>query len=173
MAAVRTDDVYSLVSMNTTDVNVPLIFEPNTTAPVYLNGNLAAIPYTEFWKIPPAAKRIEWNLTQLLQCIRMCSILVVASSENQIKSQSIDWRTIQNHNGSHGHPEENIRPFIRWHHGQSDGYDENNHLNYYTPYDSWRQTSTEKNRNENAEQRIGMKIHVLFTDANQLMELIL
>lgn len=55
MAAVWTDDVYNLVRMKTTDVNVPLIFEPNTTAPVYLNGNFAAIPYTEFWKTPPAA----------------------------------------------------------------------------------------------------------------------
>lgn len=59
MAAVRTDDVYSLVRMKTIDVNVPLIFEPNTTAPVYLNGNFAAMPYTEFWKIPPAAIQIN------------------------------------------------------------------------------------------------------------------
>lgn len=58
MAAVRTDDVYNLLRIKTIDVNVPLIFEPNTTAPVYLNGNFAAIPYTEFWKTPLAAAKI-------------------------------------------------------------------------------------------------------------------
>lgn len=28
--------------------------EPRTTAPVYLNGSLAAIPYTVFWYTPLA-----------------------------------------------------------------------------------------------------------------------
>lgn len=59
MAAVRLDDVYTLLRIKTIDVNVPLIFEPNTTAPVYLNGSFAAIPYTEFWKIPPAANQMK------------------------------------------------------------------------------------------------------------------
>lgn len=49
MAAVRTDDAKYVLRMAIIDVKVPLIFEPNTTAPVYLNGNFAAIPYTEFW----------------------------------------------------------------------------------------------------------------------------
>lgn len=48
MAAVRCDDVNDELKMLTTAVNAPLIFEPSTTAPVYLNGNLAAMPYTEF-----------------------------------------------------------------------------------------------------------------------------
>lgn len=48
MAAVRSDDVNDELNMEMIAVNVPLIFEPSTTAPVYLNGNLAAIPYTEF-----------------------------------------------------------------------------------------------------------------------------
>lgn len=44
MAAVRSDDVKYEDNMEIIDVNVPLIFEPSTTAPVYLNGSLAAIP---------------------------------------------------------------------------------------------------------------------------------
>lgn len=48
MAAVRIDDAKIMHRMDTTDVNAPLMFEPNTTAPVYLNGSFAAIPYTEF-----------------------------------------------------------------------------------------------------------------------------
>lgn len=69
MAAVRTDDVYNLLRMKTIDVKVPLTFEPNTTAPVYLNGSFAAMPYTEFWKIPPAANQIEMYLTQFVEFI--------------------------------------------------------------------------------------------------------
>lgn len=49
MAAVRTDDAIDELRMETTAVNVPLILEPSTTAPVYLPGSLAAIPYTLFW----------------------------------------------------------------------------------------------------------------------------
>lgn len=48
MAAVRSDDVNIALNIDTTATNVPLIFDPSTTAPVYLNGNLAAIPYTLF-----------------------------------------------------------------------------------------------------------------------------
>lgn len=48
MAAVRTDDAKHMHKIDTIDVNVPLIFEPNITAPIYLNGNFALIPYTEF-----------------------------------------------------------------------------------------------------------------------------
>lgn len=54
MAAVRKEDVIEELSMDTTEANVPLMFEPITTAPVYLIGNFAAIPYMLFWKIPPA-----------------------------------------------------------------------------------------------------------------------
>lgn len=49
MAAVLTDDENVDDKIEIIDVNVPLIFEPSTTAPVYLNGSFAAIPYTEFW----------------------------------------------------------------------------------------------------------------------------
>lgn len=44
MAAVRSDDVNDELNIDMIVVNVPLMFEPSTTAPVYLNGNLAAIP---------------------------------------------------------------------------------------------------------------------------------
>lgn len=49
MAAVRADDEKYKLKMEIIDVNAPLIFDPSTTAPVYLNGNFAAIPYTQFW----------------------------------------------------------------------------------------------------------------------------
>lgn len=49
MAAVRYDVVNDEHKISRIDVNVPLIFAPSTTAPVNLNGSLAAIPYTEFW----------------------------------------------------------------------------------------------------------------------------
>lgn len=59
MAAVLSDDMNEELIMATTDVNVPLILEPSTTAPVYFNGSLAAIPYTQFWYIPPATDQFK------------------------------------------------------------------------------------------------------------------
>lgn len=44
----RTDDVKYELKIEMIAVNVPLILEPRTTAPVYFAGNFAAIPYTEF-----------------------------------------------------------------------------------------------------------------------------
>lgn len=48
MAAVLTDEANCELNIEITDAKVPLILDPSTTAPVYLNGSLAAIPYTEF-----------------------------------------------------------------------------------------------------------------------------
>lgn len=42
-----------------TVAKVPLMFEPNTTAPVYFGGSLAAIPYAVFWKTPPATSQTK------------------------------------------------------------------------------------------------------------------
>lgn len=44
MAAVRADDANDVLIMERIAVNVPLIFEPRTIAPVYLKGNFAANP---------------------------------------------------------------------------------------------------------------------------------
>lgn len=49
MAAIRLLDVKATDRIATMDVKVPLIFEPNITAPVYFTGNLAAIPKIVFW----------------------------------------------------------------------------------------------------------------------------
>lgn len=68
MAAVRFDDENSDAKILIIVVNVPLIFDPNTTAPVYLNGNLAAIPYTEFWKIPQATKDHKLKVDCVIYC---------------------------------------------------------------------------------------------------------
>lgn len=44
MAALRTDVQMEPDRMLMIVANVPLMFEPNTTAPVYFGGNFAAIP---------------------------------------------------------------------------------------------------------------------------------
>ena len=44
MAAVRTDEAKCELKIEMMVVKVPLMFEPKTTAPVYLKGNLAAMP---------------------------------------------------------------------------------------------------------------------------------
>lgn len=38
-------------------VNVPLMFDPKTTAPVYFIGSFAAIPKIVFWYTPFATKK--------------------------------------------------------------------------------------------------------------------
>ena len=48
MAAVRCEEANSDANIAIIVVNVPLILDPSTTAPLYLNGNFAAMPYTEF-----------------------------------------------------------------------------------------------------------------------------
>lgn len=44
MAAVRTDFENISLMIEMIAVKVPLMLEPNTTAPVYLKGSFAAIP---------------------------------------------------------------------------------------------------------------------------------
>lgn len=109
-------------------MKVPLIFEPNTTAPVYLNGNLAAIPNTEFWNTPPAAN--DWGETKAISLNRSTNQHKI----NNNKKYQFNRLTVQNYNQSHGCPEENIGPFIWWYHCQPNGNNKHNHFDYNAPY---------------------------------------
>lgn len=98
--------------------------EPRTTAPVYLKGSLAAIPYTVFWYTPLATVNKGQMLTNLF----------FAQGEQQ--------PTVQNSNGAHGDAEKCLGPRRGVDHGQHDCQDEDDHLDHQTPDNSRRQIAT-------------------------------